>query len=184
MNPSDNHTLESLRDRFRSGARLKFLCFWSHEDGPGVLVGKGCLSQWYPTAFTVDGLRFPTAEHFMMHSKAKLFHDEKTATDILDAPNPGAAKALGRAVRGFDQCVWESHRRAIVVAGNLAKFSQHPNLREFLVATGKRVLVEASPVDKVWGVGLTADPEHIENPLEWRGLNLLGFALMDVRAQL
>lgn len=71
-----------------------------------------------------------------------------------------------------------------MVEGNLAKFSQSDPLREFLIGTGKRVLVEASPVDRIWGVGLAADHEHIENPLEWRGLNLLGFALMDVRAQL
>jgi ribA/ribD-fused uncharacterized protein len=129
-------------------------------------------------------LRFRTAEHFMMYRKAKLFGDEKAAADILGAPNPGAVKALGRAVRGFDQGVWEAHRRSIVVEGNLAKFSQSDPLREFLLSTGKRVLVEASPVDRIWGVGLAADHEHIENPLEWRGLNLLGFALMDVRAQL
>jgi len=120
----------------------------------------------------------------MMHRKAVLFDDEKTAVDVLNSPNPGAAKALGRAVRGFDQQVWDNHRRGIVLAGNLAKFAQSAALRDFLIATGKRVIVEASPVDRIWGVGLAADHEHIENPLEWRGLNLLGFALMDVRAQL
>ena len=177
------HSLESIRERFRSGARLKFLCFWGHE-ASREQVGKECLSQWYPAAFSIEGLRFRTAEHFMMYRKAKLFDDEKAAADILSAPNPGAVKALGRAVRGFDQGVWETHRRSIVVEGNLAKFSQSDPLREFLIGTGKRVLVEASPVDRIWGVGLAADHEHIENPLEWRGLNLLGFALMDVRAQL
>jgi ribA/ribD-fused uncharacterized protein len=176
--------LEAIRDRFRSGARLKFLFFWGHEAARVDQVGKECLSQWYPAAFTVDGLRFPTAEHFMMYRKAKLFNDEQAAADILDAPNPGAAKAIGRAVRGFDQGVWDAQRCNIVVEGNLAKFSQSGGLRDFLVATGKRVLVEASPVDRIWGVGLAADHEQIENPLEWRGLNLLGFALMDVRAQL
>ncbi|MFZ5891937.1 MAG: NADAR family protein [Myxococcota bacterium] len=178
------HSLEAICDRFRSGARLKFLFFWGHETSRVGHVGKECLSQWYPAAFTVDGLRFPTAEHFMMYRKAMLFGDEKAAADILRAPSPGAAKALGRSVHGFDQQVWETQRSDIVVAGNLAKFSQSANLREFLVATEKRVLVEASPVDRIWGVGLAADDEHIENPLHWRGLNLLGFALMDVRVRL
>lgn len=78
------HTLESIRERFRSGARLKFLCFWGHE-ASREQVGKECLSQWYPAAFSIEGLRFRTAEHFMMYRKAKLFDDEKAAADILSA---------------------------------------------------------------------------------------------------
>lgn len=182
--PGSQYTLESLRDRFRSGARLRFLFFWGHEAARVGEIGKECLSQWYPAAFDVDGLRFPTAEHFMMYRKAKLFDDDEAAANILGAPSPAAAKAFGRTVRGFDQSVWENHRSSIVVTGNLAKFSQSADLREFLKATSKRVLVEASPVDRIWGVGLAAGHEHIENPLQWRGLNLLGFALMDVRSQL
>ena len=93
-------------------------------------------------------------------------------------------KALGRGVRGFEEPIWRQNRSSIVIEGNYAKFSQSAALREFLVGTKHRVLVEASPVDKIWGIGLGADDPHAENPLEWRGLNLLGFALMDVRERL
>jgi ribA/ribD-fused uncharacterized protein len=93
-------------------------------------------------------------------------------------------KALGRGVRGFEELIWRQHRVSIVVEGNYAKFSQSEPLRDFLIGTKHRVLVEASPVDKIWGIGLAGDDPRAENPLEWRGLNLLGFALMDVRERL
>lgn len=117
----------------------------------------------------------------MMAEKAALFGDEATRRRILDAPNPGAAKVLGREVRGFDDAVWVAHRYGIVVRGTAAKFAQSPDLGAFLRATDTRVLVEASPVDRIWGIGLARDDERAGNPLRWRGLNLLGFALMEVR---
>ena len=178
-----HHDLESLRAAARSGARLKYLLFWGHT-AAGAELGKECLSQWYPAELVVDGHRFPTAEHYMMFRKAKLFGDDAAAERILEAPNASAVKAIGRAVRGFKDSVWEQHRFSIVVEGNYAKFTQSASLNAFLSSTKKRILVEASPVDRIWGIGLAADDPHVENPLEWRGLNLLGFALMDVRARL
>lgn len=147
-------------------------------------MGQGCLSQWWPAAFTVDGVRYPTAEHYMMAAKARLSGDAEAAGKILAAPHPGAAKALGRQVRGFDEQRWAQHRFGVVVAGNLAKFGQHPQLRDFLAGTGSRVLVEASPRDLVWGIGLAAGGERAGSPERWPGLNLLGFALMEVRRRL
>ncbi|EUD09556.1 NADAR family protein [Providencia alcalifaciens] len=147
-------------------------------------VTKSCFSQWYPAPFIVDNNRFASAEHFMMAEKARLFDDNETLQKIIHAPNPGAAKAFGREVRGFKQDIWDANRFNIVVKANLAKFSQNEALKQFLLATNERVLVEASPVDKIWGIGLAEDAENIENPLTWKGLNLLGFALMEVRAQL
>ena len=117
----------------------------------------------------------------MMFRKAQLFNDEETAERILRAGSPAAVKALGRAVRGFQDPLWREHRVSIVVDGNQAKFSQSPALGDFLRSTKKRVLVEASPVDKIWGIGLAEDDPRAESPHAWRGLNLLGFALMDVR---
>ena len=87
-------------------------------------------------------------------------------------------------MRGFQEPIWQQNRVAIVVEGNYAKFSQSGPLRDFLLSTKDRVIVEASPVDEIWGIGLAADDPHADNPLEWRGLNLLGFALMDVRERL
>jgi ribA/ribD-fused uncharacterized protein len=182
--PLKQHELESLCDAVRSGARLKYVFFWGHTPTSRGEIGKECLSQWYAARFEVDGVSFATAEHYMMYRKALLFSDHDTAKQILHAPNPGAAKSLGRSVRGFIDSVWVDHRSAIVVDGNYAKFSQSAALREYLVNTKQRVLVEASPVDRVWGIGLAADDEHVENPLMWRGLNLLGFALMTIRERL
>lgn len=120
----------------------------------------------------------------MMAAKARLCGDAETAGKILAAPHPGAAKALGRQVRGFDEQRWVQHRFEVVVAGNLAKFGQHRQLGDFLAGTGSRVLVEASPRDRVWGIGLAADDERARSPERWQGLNLLGFSLMEVRRQL
>lgn len=125
-----------------------------------------------------------TAEHHMMYQKAILFADEGSAKRLLSAKNPGEAKAIGREVSGFDQEIWNEHRFNIVVNANLSKFSSTPKLKEFLLSTGDRVLVEASPVDKIWGIGLAQDNPSCENPNSWKGENLLGFALMEVRDQL
>ncbi|WP_280399834.1 NADAR family protein [Nocardia carnea] len=163
------------------GGRVKYLPFWGHHPRPDGRIGPSCLSQWWPARFTVDGMEFRTAEHYMMWRKAMLFDDGATAEKILDANHPGEAKTLGRSIRGFAEDRWAAHRFGIVVAGGLAKFGQHVELRQFLVNTGDRVLVEASPVDRIWGVGLTADDPRIEDPVRWAGLNLLGFALMEVR---
>jgi ribA/ribD-fused uncharacterized protein len=162
----------------------KYLCFWGHQPQRDGSIGAGCLSQWWPVSFTVDGLTFASAEHYMMWRKAKLFGDDETAERILGAATPGEAKSLGRRVRGFDETEWEARRYEIVVAGSLAKFGRHEDLRAFLLGTGDRVLVEASPVDRIWGIGLAADDPRAEDPARWRGLNLLGFALMEARAAL
>jgi ribA/ribD-fused uncharacterized protein len=95
-----------------------------------------------------------------------------------------AAKALGREVAGFDNEKWERHLFDIVLDGNLEKFRQHRGLRKFLLGTGDQVLVEASPVDRIWGIGLPREDKRATKPDYWRGLNLPGFALMEVREQL
>lgn len=164
-----------------AGRPLRYLHFWGHQPNRDGSVGRGCLSQWWPAEFTEDGRRYRTAEHYMMVHKALLFGDEAAAEKILAAAHPGEAKKLGRAVGGFDEEVWAARRYDIVVRGNLAKFGQHPDLRDYLLGTGDRVLVEASPLDRIWGIGLAADDPAAASPSSWRGLNLLGFALMDVR---
>src|SRR6185312_8360159 len=103
------------------------------------------------------------------------------AARLLAVRHPNAAKKLGREVRGFDDETWVAKRYDIVVAGSVAKFGQNPDLRAFLLGTANRTLVEASPVDRVWGIGLTADDERAGDPYLWQGLNLLGFALMRAR---
>lgn len=166
------------------GGRPKYLMFWGHQPPAAGGSGRGCLSQWWPVTFTVDGVAYSSAEHFMMSAKALLFGDTEMAERIRAAPHPGAAKALGRQVRGFDERLWAERRFEIVVAGNVAKFGQHADLRDFLLGTGDRIIVEASPRDRIWGIGLTAGDDRARSPEHWRGLNLLGFALMETRHRL
>jgi ribA/ribD-fused uncharacterized protein len=174
-------TVDELAMALASGYPVKYLFFWGHRPQRDGGIGSGCLSQWWPVAFTVDGYEFATAEHYMMWRKAMLFGDGEIAERILAAAHPRRAKDLGRQVRGFDQQLWERQRFDIVVDGSVAKFGQHEPLRDYLLGTGKRVLVEASPTDRVWGIGLAATDERAADPGAWRGLNLLGFALMRAR---
>ena len=174
-------SIEELSHLLTTGQPVKYLYFWGHRPQRDGSVGPGCLSQWWPAPFTVDGQSFATAEHYMMWRKALLFGDPRSAELIVAAPHPQRAKAFGRQVSGFDQQTWERERSAIVVEGSVAKFGQHPRLRDFLLATGERVLVEASPTDRIWGIGLAADDERAADPGSWRGRNLLGFALMRAR---
>lgn len=176
-------TREELAEFVNHGNKVKYVFFWGHQK-PKSGVLKSCFSQWYDSPFECEGNNFMTAEHYMMYRKALLFGDSEAAQRLLSASNPGEAKAIGREVKGFDQANWDTHRFDIVVSGNLAKFSSNPDLKEFLLNTGNRVLVEASPVDKIWGIGLAEDNPACENPNLWKGANLLGFALMEVRDQL
>ena len=175
---------ESLVREVRAGARVRYLHFWGHRPRPDGRVGASCLSQWWPSPFVVDGVTYATAEHWMMAEKARLFGDAEAEKRALAAGHPSQAKKAGRLVRGFDEAVWERERFRIVVEGSVHKFSSDPELGAFLLGTGERVLVEASPVDRVWGIGLAADDEAATDPQRWRGPNLLGFALMEARARL
>ncbi len=175
---------EALLERVRAGARIKYLYFWGHRPRPDGRLGPGCLSQWWPSPFTVDGVEYATAEHWMMAAKARLFADADAERRVLAAAHPAEAKKAGRLVRGFDEERWARERFGIVVEGSVHKFASDPALRRFLLDTGDRVLVEASPVDRVWGIGLAAGDEAAADPERWRGPNLLGFALMAARERL
>jgi ribA/ribD-fused uncharacterized protein len=142
---------DALLRRLGAGARIKYLCFWGHRPLPDGRIGPGCLSQWWPSPFTVAGVEYATAEHWMMAGKARLFEDAEAERRVLSAAHPAGAKKAGRLVRGFDEAVWERERFRIVVEGSVHKFASDPALRAFLLNTGERVLVEASPVDRVWG---------------------------------
>lgn len=175
---------DQLLAALASGATPDYLYFWGHTPARAGVVDQSCLSQWFPSPFTVDDVRYPTAEHYMMARKAALFGDTDVARRIVAAASPSSVKQLGREVAGFDSARWEAARDAIVFAGNLAKFGQDAALKAFLLATGDSVIVEASPVDQIWGVGLAAGDARIKTPAQWQGLNLLGFQLMAVRAVL
>lgn len=172
---------DGLIAAIEAGEAFEFLPFYGHAVRSPV--GSECLSQWYPHPFEADGVPYRTAEHYMMAGKARVFDDAEMLQRILDSETPREAKALGRKVRGFDGDVWAAHRVAIVTDGNVAKFAE-PALHAFLRSTGDRVLVEAAPRDRIWGVGLGKNNPAVTDPRQWRGLNLLGFALMEARARL
>lgn len=119
-----------------------------------------------------------------MFEKARLFGDYDTADQILGTDVPWQQKRLGRQVRNFNETIWKNHREEIVKAGNRAKFTQHLQLREALFATAGTTLVEASPEDCIWGIGLSMDDPRKEDPANWRGLNLLGKILTELREEL
>ncbi|MFI2241255.1 NADAR family protein [Streptomyces chrestomyceticus] len=167
-----------------AGKHFTYLYFWGHTPRRDGHLGASCLSQWWPAPFTVDGVRYATAEHWMMACKARLFGDAEAERRAMSATHPKQAKDAGRSVRGFDSAEWGRRRFEYVVEGNVHKFGQDPALRAYLLGTGSRILVEASPVDRIWGIGLAADDERAPDPARWRGLNLLGFALMEARRRL
>ncbi len=127
---------------------------------------------------------YTSTEQYMMAEKARLFEDHKMLAAIMKTNQPKAIKAYGRAVQNFDNRIWEQHSFDIVKRGNIAKFSQNPELWNVLKQTGHRLLVEASPYDRIWGIGMKSSDPHANHPLKWRGKNGLGFALTEVRQEL
>lgn len=176
-------TKEALLTNIDQGNEVEYLFFWLQSKRRDPL-GTDCFSQWFQAPFTVNDVLYRTAEHYMMAEKARLFGDGQALTKILASISAREVKEFGRQIKNFEQPVWEEHRFNIVVAGNAAKFSQHQQLKAILLSTGCKIIVEASPLDPVWGIGLAADDPAARDPRQWRGLNLLGFALMQARKSL
>lgn len=150
----------------------KFTFFWKSESP---------FSNWYPAEFSIDGRKFNCSEQYMMYGKAILFKDEEMAEEILEAKSPGRQKDLGRKVRGFKHEIWQQNAREIVYKANEAKFSQNENLLKCLLKTKGTTLVEASPVDPIWGIGLAEDNPKARDRRKWRGKNWLGEVLTKLR---
>lgn len=175
------YSVDYICNDFRKKLNMKYIFFWEHHLSADGSVTKNCLSQWYDCKFIVDGIKYHTAEQYMMSQKALLFGDVKINQEIMQANHPKQFKDMGRRVSGFNEKIWNDNKADIVIKGNYAKFSQNPELKAFLTGTYKRILVEASPYDKVWGIGMSEMDKNINNPLKWKGENLLGFCLMEVR---
>lgn len=143
----------------------------------------GIYSQWYRHDMEIDGVVYNCAEQYMMAMKALTFEDNYTHALIMDSTNPSDQKAAGRLVRGFKADVWNKVAKDFVFKANLAKFSD-PNLRQQLMDTGDREIVEASPTDKIWGIGLGMGDKNLTDKTKWQGTNWLGECIMDVREAL
>lgn len=141
-------------------------------------------SQWYLSTFTIDGIEYNCAEQYMMYQKAILFGDYKMAERILAHKDPHQQKMMGRQVSGFDGKVWADMAKKIVYQGNYAKFSQDKALKKYILKTEGTTLVEASPSDIIWGIGLGMDDPKRFDRQAWRGTNWLGEVLMEVRKEL
>lgn len=162
-----------LFESIESGNKHEYHYFWKCRK----------LSQWGETPFEADGIHYKTAEHFMMYWKGKLFKaDDELLEKILNAPHPRDTKQLGREIPNFNEKIWNKAKMSIVVSGNLAKFRSNDKLAEFLIKTGDKVLVEASPYDAIWGIHMTAADAKKVSPYGWKGENLLGYCLMEVRS--
>lgn len=162
--------LEALE---KSGPIFEYVFFWG-----------GPLSNWYPAKFTADYRDYLTSEHYFMAHKAMIFHDMETLQKIFKAQTPSEAKSLGRKVVGFNNKIWDDYKEHIMIDANVHKFSQNEEEKNYLLSTGNKILVEASPYDKIWGIGMGEDHPTIHDPTTWKGLNLLGFCLMEVRRRL
>lgn len=153
----------------------RFVFFWRPPNPFG---------QWTLSPFQIDGRFYMCAEQYMMAEKARLFGDTEIESQILNSNDPRHHQRLGKQVSGFDHDRWTAERCKIVFRGNVAKFTQNRKFRDILTETGDRRLVEASPSDKIWGIGIAANNPLAYDPKNWRGLNLLGAVLEDVRAHI
>ncbi|URZ07480.1 NADAR family protein [Clostridium felsineum] len=172
------------RNNIKNNKNMEYLFFWGHRASKNGKITGSCLSQWWMSEFRIGINTYCCTEQFMMAEKARLFDDKEIEEKIIKSKEPQIIKALGRKVRNFDEITWNKVKYSIVLKGNYHKFLQNDKLREFLLSTKDKVLVEASPYDGIWGIKMSSSDKDIENTERWRGENLLGFALMEVRDEL
>lgn len=175
---TQRYSMKWLLDSISSGNVHEYVYFWSEKGSTG------CYSQWFMSNFEVDGRSYCCMEQYMMAQKAILFKDIETLGKIFSSTDPRMIKAYGREVKGFDPVKWGDNKSRIVFEGNMAKFGQNEVIRNTLLTTGDKVLAEASPYDRIWGIGMRASEASKSGPGQWKGENLLGFALMQVRDEL
>lgn len=151
----------------------KYVFFWD-----------GIYSQWYKSPMIIDNITYVTAEQYMMHQKALHFGDTEIAEEVMVTRHPADQKKLGRKIKNFDKTSWDKVNLQIVYKGNYAKYTQNEELKQLLINTGDRLIVEASPEDVIWGIGLHENDPNIDNPLLWKGQNLLGWAITLVKQEI
>jgi len=158
--------------RYESNRKMQntnYVFFWKSDETNGVYC------QWFSSNFVVDGVTYTTAEQYMMHKKAMLFQDLDIARQCLETKDPHEIKKLGRTIQNFSEDLWLQNRESIVFDANYAKFSQNSDLKEIILSQYDGFFVEASPLDKIWGIGFS-EKKALANRQKW-GLNLLGKAI-------
>ena len=141
----------------------------------------GQFSNWWLCNIIYDNKTFCSSEQVFMYMKAKLFKDDEVAEKILQTTNQKTIKALGREVKNFDQLIWDNFKYSLMYNANELKFSQNPDLKMLLLSTGNEQICEASPLDRIWGIGLSTATLDYRDPTKWRGQNLLGQVLINLR---
>ncbi|GFO03068.1 GTP cyclohydrolase [Plakobranchus ocellatus] len=167
--------MEETKYKSLDEASRSFVFFWKADS---------YFSQFHSAQFSERGINFSCAEQYMMYHKAVCFKDDEAAEKILKSESPMEMKKLGRSVKNYDEDIWEAKCYDVVKRGNKLKFSQNPYLKEKLFETKGKTLVEASPMDRKWGIGLSAKNSLAWNKSTWRGRNLLGYAITEVRDEM
>ncbi|KAL9646675.1 hypothetical protein ABK040_001098 [Willaertia magna] len=163
--PSCSKKVNKNEQPVKTNPYEKFVFFWKD---------KYVFSNFYPASYTLDGITFKTSEQGLMYEKAKLFKDEETMQQILECERPRDAKALGRLINNFNGEIWGASRESLFIRHLIEKFTQNPELKEILLQTDGKHLVEASPNDSVWGIGLNEKEARRISPYKWPGKNILG----------
>ena len=186
-------SIEQLKKRYSDGEVLDFLFFRSDspftlsrdEDGTYTPVHRNCLGQFYNSFFRADGIRFFSLRGYIFYRKAVTVVNMKFSPyEIMLSGTPLSKNIMTGRISESGMVSWENRKYDAAVMGNIAKFSQNPELKEYLLGTGSRILVDANPDDSEWGIGIDETYSELENPYCWKGKNLLGFALMEVRNRL
>lgn len=154
------------------------ICFHNPQEENGYL------SNWFESSFKIDNIEFSSMEQYMMYEKAVLFNDMEIASQILELSDAATVKSLGRAVRNYNDVLWNGVRQIVIYKGLIQKFSQNESLKKQLLETSPHILAECAVNDKIWGIGLSMKDENRFNMKKWSGQNLLGFTLMQVRNDL
>jgi ribA/ribD-fused uncharacterized protein len=176
--PYDVH---ELRERLHAGETFTYRHFYGHTPQKNGRLSNAVFSQFYTCRFEIDGQAYYWAEQWMMAGKARLFDDTTSLHKILGAHSPQECKQFGREVANYNNDMWNAARFDLVTKGNVAKFGQNEGLKAYLLETGNEILAEAAAQDKIWGTGLDRGDPLANDPLQWPGLNLLGFALIRAR---
>ena len=168
-----------IHDKLNISGRQVDACFFHLPSEP-----YGYLSNWYPSPFELDGLQFSSVEQYIMYRKCMVFGDEASAQNVLATEDTAVQQAIGRKAFGYIGSVWAGMRQMVVLRGLLAKFGQNEDLKQKLLETGDAYLVECAGSDKIWACGIRLNDDRRFDASNWTGDNILGFALMEVRAML
>ncbi|NBO22655.1 NADAR family protein [bacterium] len=164
---------------------MEMECQYITHNSPFVFFWRGKFSQWVKHPLLIDGVEYCCCEQYMMYQKALIFNDLESAEKIMSTSSPRQHQLLGREIKNFEQSVWDSHKFAVVYKGNYYKYKQNEELKNLLFSfPDNSIFVEASPIDKVWGVGRSVEETECSDPSKWLGINLLGNVLTSVRSVL